>query len=177
MTDQRLGKFWHRHRRPRPVEYNTDPEFHTTVKRESEMAKTMAKKKGSAAQRAQSTTVPTTPADGPSEPQTPSRPKDDAPPKQSPKPPILDDERAVSPVSTASSGSEPPLAQKVKLNGIVRVQSPLPEALPSPPVPPSPKNEPPAIEAPPALPDPPPSPSRAWVSVRVFKNSNSHHKP
>lgn len=175
MTHPGSGKFWHRHRRPRPVEYNTDPEFHTNFKRESEIAKTMAKKKGGAALRAQSNTVPNTPADGPSEPQTPSRLKDDAPRKPSPKPPILDDERPVSPVTTASSGSEPPLSQKVKVNGIVRVQSPSPDAPPPPPAPPTPKNEPPASEAPPTLPDPPSSPPRAWVSVSGLKNCACNH--
>jgi len=39
-----------------------------------------------------------------------------------------DDDRAISPVSTASSASEPPLAQKVKLNGVVRAKSGTPRS-------------------------------------------------
>ncbi|KAH8109811.1 hypothetical protein DFH11DRAFT_1479644, partial [Phellopilus nigrolimitatus] len=38
------GKFWHRHRRPRPVEYNTDAEFHINLKVEVERVKASAKK-------------------------------------------------------------------------------------------------------------------------------------
>lgn len=111
------GKYWHRHRRPRPVSYSTDPEFHTALKRESEIAKTIAKKKGGAAAlRAQSATVPTTP-ELPSEPQTPH---------------VRDDDRAVSPVSTVSSGSEPPLAHKVEANGTTLVPPAEPPAVLSP---------------------------------------------
>lgn len=39
-----------------------------------------------------------------------------------------DDDRAISPVSTASSASEPPLAQKVKLNGVARAKSGTPRS-------------------------------------------------
>ncbi|KAK0205137.1 hypothetical protein DFS33DRAFT_1427586 [Desarmillaria ectypa] len=110
------GKFWHRHRRPRPVEYNTDPDFHSNVKRDSELARTIGKKKGGAAAlRAQSGTVPTTPA---SEPQSPRvKPDEDSAPRLSPAPPPSKAETALSPVSTTSSASEAPLAQRVKANG------------------------------------------------------------
>ncbi|KAF8903075.1 hypothetical protein CPB84DRAFT_1835950 [Gymnopilus junonius] len=152
------GKFWHRHRRPRPVEYNADPGFHTGIRqKEMEASKTPAKKKGTAAAlRAQSTAAP-------SEPQTPARSYGDGGDGDrererdsarkggrdrdrdrdrslSPPPPLEkefssssarererenrgkkekqdEDDRALSPVSTASSASEPPLAQRVKMNG------------------------------------------------------------
>ncbi|KAF8062306.1 hypothetical protein FPV67DRAFT_266178 [Lyophyllum atratum] len=115
------GKYWHRHRRPRPVEYNPDPDFHSGLKREADVAKITAsvkKKGGAAALRAQSSTLPPTPAET-SEPQTPSRSNGDldVSARQSPVPMMADDDRAVSPVSTASSASEPPLAQRMKLNG------------------------------------------------------------
>ena len=44
-----LGKFWHRHRRPRPVEYNTDADYHINLKMEAEKVKASAKKRGGAA--------------------------------------------------------------------------------------------------------------------------------
>ena len=122
-----VGKFWHRHRRPRPVTYNSDPDFHSGVKqKETEGTKTPAgKRKGAAAAalRAQSTAADI------SEPQTPARSTNggDAGDQQqqqpssrkSPTPAVNkdDDDRAMSPVSTSSSASEPPLAQKVKMNG------------------------------------------------------------
>ncbi|KAH8103724.1 hypothetical protein DFH11DRAFT_1496405, partial [Phellopilus nigrolimitatus] len=40
------GKIWHRHRRPRSVEYNTDAEFCINLKMEGERAKASAKKQG-----------------------------------------------------------------------------------------------------------------------------------
>ncbi|KAJ6588347.1 hypothetical protein B0H19DRAFT_921992 [Mycena capillaripes] len=114
------GKYWHRHRRPRPVEYNSDLEYHAGLKRDAEFAKTMAKRKGGAAAlRAQSGTVPATPVDT-SEPQTP-RDNGEGPSHQSPA-------RELSPVSDASSASDPP----VKINGINGAHS-------APPQPPPPK--------------------------------------
>ncbi|KAF5384284.1 hypothetical protein D9615_003252 [Tricholomella constricta] len=117
------GRYWHRHRRPRPVEYNPDPDFHNGIKRELEVAKVTAsakKKGGAAALRAQSSTLPHTPAET-SEAQTPARSNGDVDvsARQSPIPTIApsEDDRAISPVSTASSASEPPLAQRIKLNG------------------------------------------------------------
>lgn len=126
------GKFWHRHRRPRPVEYNPDPEYHNGLKRESEAAKTAAsaKKKGS---RSQGSTVPPTPKETSEPPRTP-RPRSqggdaDMSSRQSPVPTLgLDDDRAMSPVSSASSVDEPPLSQRVKMNG--RASSPA-TAMPS----------------------------------------------
>ncbi|KAF5352064.1 hypothetical protein D9758_009401 [Tetrapyrgos nigripes] len=115
------GKYWHRHRRPRPVEYNTDPEFHmNAIKKENE-PKSGAKKK-TGALRGQNT-VPSTPADLVSEPATPARRKDiddmETPTRPSSPPASRrnDDDRAASPVSSVSSASEPPLSQRVKANG------------------------------------------------------------
>ena len=124
---QRIGKFWHRHRRPRPVTYNSDPDFHLGVKQKepTEGTKTPGKRKGTAAAlRAQSTAASATPADI-SEPQTPARSNggDVGEPssRKSPTPAVAaskeDDDRDMSPVSSASSASEAPLAQKVKMNG------------------------------------------------------------
>lgn len=119
----KIGKFWHRHRRPRPVTYNADPDFHSGVKqKETEGTKTPAgKRKAAAALRAQSTAADI------SEPQTPARSTNggsgdvggEPSSRNSPTPANNkdDDDRAISPVSTASSASEPPLAQKVKMNG------------------------------------------------------------
>jgi hypothetical protein len=138
----KIGKFWHRHRRPRPVTYNADPDFHSGVKqKETEGTKTPAgKRKGGAAAalRAQSTAADI------SEPQTPARSTNggngDAGEPSSRKSPTPadavnkdDDDRAISPVSTTSSASEPPLAQKVKMNG--NHTTPKRPTTPSPPVP------------------------------------------
>ncbi|PPQ68608.1 hypothetical protein CVT24_005426 [Panaeolus cyanescens] len=112
------GKFWHRHRRPRPVEYNSDPAYHKGLKQKEIEAKTPLSKKKSAAAalRAQSNAISTPAAD--SEPQTPVRSNggDIESSRKSPTP-AGDDDRAISPVSTSSSASEAPLAQKVKVNG------------------------------------------------------------
>ncbi|KAJ7125094.1 hypothetical protein C8R44DRAFT_703175 [Mycena epipterygia] len=115
------GKYWHRYRKPRPVEYNSDYEYHATgLKKDADLAK---RRRG----RPQSGTVPATPADT-SAPQTP-RDNGEGPSRQSPV-------RDVSPVSTASSASEPPLAQKLKIKA------------PSTPPPPPPATAPVAVPAP-----------------------------
>ena len=110
------------------MEYNSDPEYHLNLKRDQELAKTVAKKKGGAAAlRAQAAAAQ---ADGSAESPTPRRGKSDVwvevPSRSSmaPSAPIQDDERAISPISTTSSASEPPLAQRIKgSNGVVHVQS------------------------------------------------------
>lgn len=99
------------------MEYTLDPEFHNGLRREAELGKSASKKKGGAAAlRAQNTLAAEA-----SEPQTPSRSNGDienASRAQSPLPSIPpEDDRAISPVSTASSTSEPPLSQKVRVNG------------------------------------------------------------
>ncbi|KIM36135.1 hypothetical protein M413DRAFT_320258 [Hebeloma cylindrosporum] len=174
------GKFWHRHRRPRPVEYNPDPDFHSGVKqKEVDGARTPAsKKKGAAAAlRAQSAANSATPAADASEPQTPTRSNGDleaGSSRRSPSPTpaalaMMDDDRALSPVSTASSASEAPLAQRVKLNGSSHKATPTPAPAPVPtPATPTPK----PLPAEPAPPPPPaaaaatsaapPSPSKSW---------------
>ncbi|KAF9530513.1 hypothetical protein CPB83DRAFT_788034 [Crepidotus variabilis] len=123
------GKFWHRHRRPRPVEYNPDPAFHSGAKqREADALKTPGnKKKGAAAalraQQAAAAATPTsTVAAETSEPHTPAPSGkangDIESIRKSPSDTLKDeDDRAISPVSTASSASEAPLAKKVKING------------------------------------------------------------
>ena len=181
----KIGKFWHRHRRPRPVTYNPDPDFHSGVKhKETEGTKTPAKRKGAAAAlRAQSAAASAaTPADI-SEPQTPSRSNggDIGEPssRKSPTPPINskdEDDRAMSPVSTASSASEAPLAHRVKMNGNHSTKRP---ATPVPaPVTPVKQPEPPTSN--PAAPPPsgvatapsaqPGSPSKTWVSFFFSTN-------
>lgn len=113
------GKFWHRHRRPRPVEYNPDPSFHSGLKqkeKETETPKTPANKKRAAALRATAAAgTPPSLAGGAdtSEPQTPAGRQNG----ESNKDKDNDDDRAISPVSTVSSESEAPLAHKVKVNG------------------------------------------------------------
>lgn len=104
-----LGKFWHRHRRPRPVEYNTREDFHRNVKSSADIAKSVAKKKGGAAAlRAQAASARPS-----SEPQTPRLKDVEVVPPS--------DDR-LSPVSTASSHSEPPLSHK-KPNGTSKPHS------------------------------------------------------
>lgn len=120
------GKYWHRHRRPRPVEYSTDPEFHLRQQAKggneegSSKAAVSKKKKAQVVVeelkyeeveapedvREEDEVVPATVANVTKlEAQT-----------DSVLPHPLDD-RPLSPVSTASSISEPPLAEQVKING------------------------------------------------------------
>lgn len=130
-----LGKFWHRHRRPRPVEYNPDPNFHSGLKqKEIDTLKTPStKKRGAAVLRAQNASAISTSVATPSsiagadvsEPQTPAgKSNGDSKDKE-------DDDRPISPVSTASSASEAPLAHKVKVNGNHRKPSPVTVSTPS----------------------------------------------
>lgn len=104
------GKFWHRHRRPRPVTYNQDPDYHLSLRHETEQVKIGVKRKG----RAPNSQLA---ADGQD---TPSRQKSDVFVDISTRLPVVasEDDRAMSPVSTASSDTEAPLAQRVtKTNG------------------------------------------------------------
>jgi len=160
------------------VEYNPDPDFHSGVKqKEIDAARTPAsKKKGAAAAlRAQSAANSATPAADASEPQTPTRSNGDAeagPSRRSPSPAaaMMDDDRGLSPVSTASSASEPPLAQRVKMNGSSHKATPTPAPAPAPvPVTPTPKPQPaePA-PTPAAAAAAPPSPSKSWVRCHLM---------
>jgi SWI/SNF-related matrix-associated actin-dependent regulator of chromatin subfamily B protein 1 len=144
------------------------------------VAKTTAaakKRGGAAALRAQSATVPPTPAET-SGAQTPSRSNGDAEmsSRLSPGPGAgLEDDRAMSPVSTASSASEPPLAQRLKMNGLnshTRNATPAPAPSTPTPVTPAPhsavKAEPASGRAAPtsgtnAAGSAPTSPTRPWV--------------
>jgi SWI/SNF-related matrix-associated actin-dependent regulator of chromatin subfamily B protein 1 len=118
------GKFWHRHRRPRPVLYNPDPEYHLGLRTETDKSKIYPKKKGGAAARAANTPVvdqdEPAPATAP-EPETPSKTEPVVEvPRRGPSTGRrhVDNERPVSPVSSgSSSASESPLIQKMKLNG------------------------------------------------------------
>jgi SWI/SNF-related matrix-associated actin-dependent regulator of chromatin subfamily B protein 1 len=94
------------------VEYNPDPEFH--MRKEGDTKNTSKKKSG--AQKGQGTAATSTPMDV-SAPATPAK-NGDIDSRRSPSPNRDEDDRAISPVSTASSASEPPLAQKIKLNGV-----------------------------------------------------------
>jgi len=157
------------------VEYNPDPDFHSGVKqKEVDAARTPAsKKKGAAAAlRAQSAANSATPAADVSEPQTPTRSNGDVEAgssRRSPSPTpaavaMMDDDHALSPVSSASSASEPPLAQKVKLNGSSHKATPTPTPAPIPaPATPTAKPQPAEPASTPAA--APPSPSKSWVSV------------
>jgi SWI/SNF-related matrix-associated actin-dependent regulator of chromatin subfamily B member 1 len=122
------GKFWHRHRRPRPCTYSTDPDYHNDLKRETEVK---SKKKGTAALRAQGSVVSTPAPDDSSAPPTPARDRkkedSEAPSRQSPPPSrraIQEEDRAMSPMSSASSVSEPPLSQRVKITNGTATEPP-----------------------------------------------------
>jgi SWI/SNF-related matrix-associated actin-dependent regulator of chromatin subfamily B protein 1 len=95
------GKFWHRHRRPRPVEYNSNTQHHTQLQKDAESAKSSSRRKKAPASNG--------PTDIASEPPTPLMPKIEIP--QAPN--MDDDDKgAPSPISTASSTSEPPISQQ-----------------------------------------------------------------
>lgn len=153
-----LGKYWHRHRRPRPVQYNSDPQFHLNLRNE-ESGKTNNKKRGRAAN--------SVAVDGA---ETPSRQKSELwvevptrPPNSATIPPSEDD-RPVSPVSTASSVSEAPLAQQsLKTNGATQST---PAAPPRPSTPDSPR--PPMVSSSSPAGDSAPNASGAYVSAHVF---------
>lgn len=153
-----LGKFWHRHRRPRPVQYNSDLQHHMNLRNE-ELGKTTAKKRGRAAN--------SVAADGA---ETPSRQKSELwievptrPPNSATIPPSEDD-RPVSPVSTASSVSEAPLAQQsLKTNGASQSTSAVP---PRPSTPDSPRPTAMVSSSSPGYPAS--NASGAYVSTHVF---------
>ncbi|KZT01310.1 uncharacterized protein LAESUDRAFT_752702 [Laetiporus sulphureus 93-53] len=128
------GKFWHRHRRPRPVEYNSDAEYHLNLVREAEQVRVAAKRRhppawavDERAKRGQD--------DGEVQPATPVRPNSetwvDVPPAPQTVATTSDSNQAASPVSTASSASESPLAQRIaRTNGAGHSRSAPPDAEP-----------------------------------------------
>ncbi|TBU24697.1 hypothetical protein BD311DRAFT_671180 [Dichomitus squalens] len=113
------GKYWHRHRRPRPVTYNSSLEYHMGLIRAEEQQKSSSKRKrpqSSVVEEAKSQVVDDEDMDTPA----PAPPKSKAGKETSAAPDgVLAElpETAVSPVSTASSGSEPPLSHRIKVNG------------------------------------------------------------
>jgi hypothetical protein len=104
------------------VEYNSDPDYHINLKRETENVKTQAKwKGGAAALRAQSAAV-ATPGDVTDPPTPHSKGDSGVEPRRGP-PAAAEDEKPVSPASSTSSGSEPPLAQRVRPLPILKFTS------------------------------------------------------
>ncbi|RPD76210.1 SNF5-domain-containing protein [Lentinus tigrinus ALCF2SS1-7] len=148
------GKYWHRHRRPRPVTYNSSLEYHQGLQRAEEMQKSAAKRK-----RPHSAVVEVKPQipddDDDVGTPAPSKPKSKAgstvPDGASGDAP----DRAVSPVSTASSASESPLAHRVKMNGAHSKSAP--PAHPDPEVKPEPNQAPPQASPSRAAPSAPPT--------------------
>ncbi|KAJ7099593.1 hypothetical protein B0H15DRAFT_771273 [Mycena belliarum] len=137
------GKYWHRYRKPRPVEYNSDYDFHSTgVRKEADLARRRRGRPSGA--------VPATPADT-SAPQTP-RDNEEDPSRHSPT-------RDVSPVSTVSSTSDRPLAQRIRINRIPSSSPPAPAPPPTAPVAdPTPVASPVIVPAAIPRPDTPPAP-------------------
>lgn len=123
-----VGKFWHRHRRPRPVEYHTEVEHHLNLKLEAERGKTPSKKRGAAGRVANTETREATPVRGSAAPPEPDNKaaflKPDASPdnkvsRRSRGPSSEPPERPISRASSStSSTSERPLAQAVLVNGV-----------------------------------------------------------
>jgi SWI/SNF-related matrix-associated actin-dependent regulator of chromatin subfamily B protein 1 len=103
------------------VEYNSSAEYHTNKLREAELAKTVARRRGGAAAlRAQNAGAATPGEDGEAASSPQNEGELEPPPRQSQQPtvPPSEDDRAVSPASSTSSDSEPPLAQRAsKANG------------------------------------------------------------
>ncbi|KAJ8083139.1 SWI/SNF chromatin-remodeling complex subunit [Marasmius tenuissimus] len=116
------GKYWHRHRRPRPVEYNTDPDFHLNQRDGEVLSKSVltGSKRGKGLRgggaSGAATPEPSTPLSRrrelASERETPSR-RQSPPASRRQSPPA----RAVTPLSSASSADESPLALKVNGTG------------------------------------------------------------
>ena len=182
-----LGKFWHRHRRPRPVEYHTDAEYHINLKNEAERVKATAKKRGGAAARqalAQQEQTPA-PTGGDRESTPPAKVEvwvDVSPRKRSGPPPTSNEanelERPLSPASSVTStGSERPLAQTVpKVNGVTHKPS-TPLATPNvasvepPPPPPRPESPVPVVKEPTPSPQSTPQPPQAPPSSTSTANT------
>lgn len=108
------------------MQYNPTAEYHLGLLRAEEQAKSGSKRK-----RPQSTVAdePVKPqvaeedgeieTPGPTKPKPEPEPEPEQPPATQEQPPATADgpDRAMSPVSTASSASESPLAQRMKMNG------------------------------------------------------------
>jgi len=174
------GKYWHRHRRPMLVEYNSSAEFHTNKIREAELARTMARKKGGAAALRAQNAGTATPGDDGEPPSSPPHEGGSEPlPRQSLQPTVApsEDDRAASPASSTSSDSEPPLAQRVsKVNGTNRVSSVTPAPSSSGPAtqasPPTSHPVPPSVSvtAPPAGVTPTDPPKWLWTATQSMRS-------
>ena len=120
-----VGKYWH-NRRPRSVTYNSSLEYHQGLWCAEELQKPAAKRK-----RPQLTVVeevkPQIADDedmGTPAPRSKSKAIKETSAVPDGRPPEAPD-RAISPVSTASSGLDPPLAHRVKMNGTHSKSAPL----------------------------------------------------
>ncbi|KAI0926467.1 hypothetical protein AcV7_005399 [Taiwanofungus camphoratus] len=165
------GKFWHRHRRPRPVVYNSDAEYHMSQKKEAEQAKVAAKRKRPPPAAAEEQASKEAADDGDVEPETPSQTKTEVwvevPPLTQTSTQPDGAEGAVSPVSSASSTSESPLAQRVlRANGTGHARSAPPTSIQE--ADPGPINgtiSPPAASPPPSRPSAPPNGQQRTTSM------------
>jgi SWI/SNF-related matrix-associated actin-dependent regulator of chromatin subfamily B protein 1 len=102
------GKYWHRHRKPRPVEYHSDLAYHQNLKDEAVRAKQSARSKkrapaAAAALERETSEVDLSPTKAQVFVEIPSRPRSIT--------------RIQSPMSSDDSGDEAPLASKGKRNG------------------------------------------------------------
>lgn len=179
LTLECTGKYWHRHRRPMAVEYNSSAEYHTNKIREAELARTVARKKGGAAAlRAQNTGA--TPGDDGEPASSPQNDRGSEPPQQQsqhPAVPPSEDDRAASPTSSTSSDSEPPLAQRVsKVNGSTHAGSVPPVPPPGPTAtqmsPPTSQSVPPTVgaAAPPTGVVPTDPPKWLWAATQSMRS-------
>lgn len=168
-----IGKYWHRHRRPMAVEYNSSAEFHLNKIKEADLAKTMARKKGGAAALRAQNASSTAAGDDIEAASSPANENGlEAPPRQPHPRPVPE---AASPGSSTSSDSESPLAQKVsKVNGSSAASAPpIPTpgpatTQPSQPVSQSvPSNS--GASAPPAAPVPPEPPRWLWNATQSMR--------
>ncbi|KAF8504199.1 hypothetical protein BU17DRAFT_30164, partial [Hysterangium stoloniferum] len=157
------GKFYHRHRRPRPVEYHAEESYHTNLKAEAERVKAVHRRKGGAAAlRAMNQEATSAPESSTSILTLKAEPLNasdimDHPPDSTAGP--------ASPVDSSSS-EEPPLSKiaSSKANGSLKPKA-LPDTLARPPIPirdasptppPPPPPPPSALQSPPTNSQPPP---------------------
>lgn len=104
------GKYWHRHRKPRPVEYTTDPDYHLNLQRENDTGKSGSRNKKAKA-------PVNTATEAPSEPQTPQVTVTELPASPVAAPAAATIDRPGSAVSSVSSTSEPQPPPPLQANG------------------------------------------------------------
>ncbi|TFK53091.1 SNF5-domain-containing protein [Heliocybe sulcata] len=120
------GKYWHRHRRPRPVDWNSSPDHHRNLVEETERAKGVARRKngaGAAALRAMSNATEQDASGSRSRPNSVARTNSkmwvEIPPPAAAAEAEDEAKDPVSPMSSgSSSASESPLMNKIKPNGV-----------------------------------------------------------